>query len=235
MEINKRLVINGRKGSLIRDEVTLGLSQVGSGRFQVWLEQPPPQRGVAEFYVGVAGQQEYLVLVGALTSVESTQPGQYKIEVSELTMSLAQKMVINMRWPTVRDVISRVEDISRLHFLLPAGAVYLDEKRPSFTSGGTALDALGLLASKWELPGSVWYQLPDGRVYWGHWASGPYTRSPVPIKKELLRDLDESKNYLSLPYIPALRPGMVVESSFRFRLDRLVFGRDRIGVYWTKV
>ena len=47
--------------------------------------------------------------------------------------------------------------------------------------------------------------------------------------------MDDKSRTLMLPYIPALRPGMMVESDFRFRIDGLVFTGEKLKVNWTKV
>ncbi|NIR96827.1 MAG: hypothetical protein GWO03_01775, partial [Gammaproteobacteria bacterium] len=95
-------------------------------------------------------------------------------------------VTLNLMQCTVRQVIAKVEDATGLRFLLPAGATYLDERRVRFNFYGPALDALEAARVHWELPEMVWFQLPDGRMYWGHWASGPYTKAPIPIEPKLV-------------------------------------------------
>ena len=235
MRLNKRLLINGRPCVPKWEEVRLGMSQVGGGSFLVPLEMPPRPRSLAEFYVGVGGQQEYLMLSGAVTEVTPREPGYYQIGVLELTAVLQMPLVLNLRSPTLREIIAKVEDATGLRFLLPAGAVYLDEHRHMFAHSGTAGDALVRVAKDWDLPGAVWYQLPDGQVFWGHWRSGPYTKSTVPIGQNLISNLNVVDNTLQVPCIPPLRPGMVIDGGFRFRINTLVYSGDKMTLQWDKV
>jgi hypothetical protein len=132
-------------------------------------------------------------------------------------------------------VIAKIESTTGLRFLLPAGADYLDHRRVRFQHYGTCRGALEVAARKWEVDDAVWFQLPDGRMYWGHWALGPYTKAPLPISSDLISERNAERRTLVLPYIPALRPGMVVQSDFRFRIDALVFSGDTTRVEWREL
>ncbi|MDH4246533.1 MAG: hypothetical protein OEW39_01815 [Deltaproteobacteria bacterium] len=235
MRLNKRLLINGRPYVPKREEVRMGLSQIGGGTFVVALNGPPNSRSLVEFYVGVGEQQEYLMLSGAITEAEPENPGFYRIVVRELTAVLQIPMVLNLRQPSLREIIAKVEEATGLRFLLPAGAVYLDEHRHQFSHQGSAADALTRLAKEWDLPGAVWYQLPDGQVFWGHWRAGPYTRANLPINSNLITKLNQVDSTLHLPCIPPLRPGMVIESNFRFRINALIYSGEEMTVHWEIV
>ena len=235
MRLNKRLLINGRQIALASDYVRLHLDEVGTGIFEV-LEQPQRlSRALVEFYAAVGDTDEYLVLTGAVKDTRPLAPGRLRIDVSELSMLLDSTVVINLMHCTPRQVVGKVEQATGLRFLLPAGASYLDETRLSFKSYGSCRDALALAAKRWEVEDAVWFQLPDGRMYWGHWALGPYTKAPLPISSDLISQRDNEKRTLVMPYIPALRPGMVVQSDFRFRIDGIVFSGETARVKWTAV
>lgn len=211
----------------------LRLNDVGTGIFEV-LERPPRlQRAVVEFYVAVGETQEYLVLTGVGTDSRELAPGRFRIDVSELCTVLETTVVLNLFQCTARDVVSRIEHETGLRFLLPAGASYLDHRLVVFKHYGRARDALEAAAGRWEVDDAVWYQLPDGRMYWGHWALGPYTKAPLPISSDLVSRRDNERHTLVLPYIPALRPGMMVQSDFRFRIDGIVYSGDTARVEWT--
>jgi hypothetical protein len=235
LRLNKRLLINGRPVSLASDYVRLHLNEIGTGIFEV-LEKPPAlRRALVELYAAVGDTEEYLIFTGAVTDTRETAPGRLRIDASELSMVLEATCVINLMHCTARQVVGKIERETGLRFLLPAGAGYLDERRVMFKSYGSARDALDAAAKRWEVEDAVWFQLPDGRMYWGHWALGPYTRAPLPISSDLISQRDEERRTLVLPYIPALRPGMVVQSDFRFRIDGLVFSGDTVRVQWRAV
>jgi hypothetical protein len=235
VKLNKRLIVNGRPVTVASDYVRLRLSHVGEGIFEVPEELEGLGRALVEFYVGVGGGEEYLMLTGALTETRRLAPGRVRLAARELSAVLEMPLVINLMHPTARQVLARIEHGTGLRFLLPARADYLDERRVDFRSYKRGVDALNLLGKKWELAEAVWFQLPDGRMYWGHWAQGPYTKGAVPIEPHLISARDDKNRTLVLPYIPALRPGMVVEAGFRFRIDGLTFSGDTVNVEWKEV
>ena len=235
MRLTKRLLINGRPIALASDYVRLELSEVGTGIFEVLEDRPRLERALVELYVGVGEAQEYLVLTGAVKETRRLAPGRVRIDASELCMVLDLRLILNLMGCTPRHVIAKIEETTGLRFLLPAGAAYLDERRVRFRSYGSCRQALAALAKTWELDDAVWFQLPDGRMYWGHWAAGPYTKAPLPIGSELITERSNERRRLVLPYIPALRPGMVVQSDFRFRIEKLVFSGETARVDWREV
>ena len=235
MRLSKRLLINGHPIPLASDYVRLQLSEVGTGIFEVLEERPRLQRSLAELYVSVGEGQEYLVFTGAVTETRKLAQGRVRLDASELCAVLDLQLVLNLMHCTPRTVIAKIESTTGLRFLLPAGAEYLDERHIRFRSYGTCRQALAALAKTWELEDAVWFQLPDGRMYWGHWAAGPYTKAPLPIGSDLITERDAERRTLVLPYIPALRPGMVVQSDFRFRIDTLVYSGEQARVTWRAV
>lgn len=233
--LNKRLLIDGKPLALASDFVRLRLNEVGEGFFEV-LEQPRAGgQALVEFYAGVSGKEEYLVFTGAMREVKQMGEGRFRVTARELCMVLELHIVLNMGRCTAREIIAKIEQKTGLKFLLPKGAYYLNEARLQFSHYGSAADAIKAVSEKWDLKEMVWFQLPDGRMYWGHWTQGPYTRAPLPIEAKLISELNDQSHTLVLPYIPALRPGMLVESDFRFRIDGLVFTGEKLKVNWTKV
>jgi hypothetical protein len=235
LRLAKRLLINGRPVALASDYVRLELSEVGAGIFEL-LEHPPQlARALVELYAAVGEGQEYLVFTGAVRETRELAPGRLRVDVVELSTVLNMTLVLNMMHATPREVVAKIERTTGLRFLLPAGEDYLDERRVVFQHYGTCRSALEAAAKKWEVDDAVWFQLPDGRMYWGHWTLGPYTKAPLPIRSDLIVERDNVRRTLVLPYIPALRPGMVVQSDFRFRIDSLVFSDDTTRVTWREV
>lgn len=233
MRISKRLLINGRPLPLASDYVRLRLSRIGEGIFEVLEEPRGLQRALVEFYVSVGETQEFLVLTGAVTATRRTAPGRVRIDVRELSTVLDTTIILNLMHCTARQVVAKIERETGLRFLLPAGAAYLDERRVRFQFYGRCRDALEVAAKKWEIDEAVWFQLPDGRMYWGHWALGPYNKAPLPIEANLIIERDAERRTLTLPYIPALRPGMVVQADERFRIDGLLYSGDTVRVDYT--
>ena len=234
MRLNKRLLVDGKQVPLVSDYVRLRLNEVGDGIFEV--QDLPGRKGnLVGLYVSVGDSQEYLMMTGALVETRLLAKGRLRIAARELSTVLEMPIMINLPQCTAREVVAEIEEVTGLRFLLPAGADYLDERRVGFKHFGQCLGALNSLAKRWDLVEAVWFQLPDGRMYWGHWASSPYTKAPLPIEAGMISQMDEKNKTLVLPYIPALRPGMVVKSEFRFRIDGLTFAGDTVKVDWKRV
>lgn len=236
MKLRKRLLVNGMPMTLGLDRVELGLNRTGEGTFEVLDPLPASSRTpLAEFYLGVGDQADYLVMTGAVTANEILGKDRHRITVRELSTVLDMSLQIDMSQVTARMVLARIEKLTGLRFMLPVKAQYLDERRHRFRSFGSGVGALKLLAEQWELSNVVWFQLPDGRMYWGHWSQGPFTKSEVPIEAKLVIRKDDEKRILELPCIPALRPGMLVRTDFRFRIDAVKFTEERVRINFTPV
>lgn len=235
MPVQKRLLINNQPVPLAAEHVQLALSQVGAGVFDVLADLGEPRNALVELYAGYPEHEEYRVMMGAVTNCERVDQGRTRVTARELSAVLDLPGFFHLRHPTPRDVIHKIERTTRLHFLLPKGASYLQDRRIDFVFNGPCSQALELLAKRWELSGMVWCQLPDATIYWGHWSTGPYTGDVVPLEDRLVQSFDKQRQTITLPYIPALRPGMVMQGQFRFRIDSLAFNGEQVQVSWTRV
>jgi hypothetical protein len=234
IEVNNRLQIDGKIVPVEQVSVNLMLNDIGFAVFSVPVTVPVRKGTFAEFFISVAGGAHYLVFTGAVTEVKVVGV-QQQVRVRELCAVLEFPVFFFLRRVTVRDVIKKIEQECRLRFLLPAGASYLDEPRPNFESNGSCKLALDKLAQKFDVPDAVWYQMPDGTIYWGRWQNGPFTKAAVPIEPKLFLENDSNTGLARLPCIPALRPGMVVQSNFRFRIDLVTFMGDTCMLKYTRL
>jgi len=233
IEVNHRLQISGRPVPVEAVSVNLMLNDVGFAQFTVPNSAPVTKGGFAEFFISVAGGAHYLVFTGAVTEVQLAENRQ-QVRVRELCAVLEYPCFFFLRRTTLREVIAKIEQESRLHFILPSGAGYLNERKPVFESQGSCKNALAQLPKAFDVPDAVWYQMPDGTIYWGVWQNGPFTKAAVPIESKLILEND-NKSLLRLPCIPALRPGMLVQSDFRFRIDAVTFQGDTVQVQYTRL
>jgi len=249
MEIGRKLVLGGRTLVPRTFEARLGLSTVGTATLQLGPEAlasgPADARSLqdllgsakgrlAECFVSVAGQQDYLILMGPVVQVRAAG-GVFELAVRELCTVLDIPTSIYSRQCSAREIVAAVEKKSGLHFLVPARAPFLDEIKPVFQFVGTCRAVLEKVIQAWDLPDVVWYQLPDGIVFFGPWRIGPFTKSEVPVDERLVLEKNLETRTLRLPMIPALRPGMIVNCGFRFRIDELQFAHDTVSIRWTRL
>ncbi|HEX7928212.1 MAG TPA: hypothetical protein VF678_11515, partial [bacterium] len=179
IEVNHRLQISGKPVPVEGVSVSLMLNDVGVGTFVVPGDAPVKKGGFAEFFISVAGGAHYLVFTGAVTEVQLAQNRQ-QVKARELCAVLEYPTFFFLRRTTLREVIAKIEEESKLHFILPRGAGYLNDRKPAFESGGSCKNALAQLPKAFDVPDAVWYQMPDGTIYWGQWQSGPFTKAAVP-------------------------------------------------------
>ena len=249
MEIVRKVVIGGQPLLPTTLNAHLALSTAGAAIVRMGPEALTPgpadprtlerilagaKGKLAECFVSVAGQQEYLVLLGPVTQVKRVGVA-FEVSVRELATVLNALTAIYSRQCSAREVISKIEQKTGLRFIVPVKAPYLDEIKPVFQFSGSCLDALAKIVHVWELPDVYWYQLPNGTIFFGPWRQGPFTGAEVPVDERLVLEKDLDKRTLRLPMIPALRPGMVVNCGFRFRIDELDIDGDTVLIQWTRL
>ncbi|MFI5400014.1 MAG: hypothetical protein ACHQZQ_03055 [SAR324 cluster bacterium] len=249
MQIARKFVMGGRPLVPRTLQARLALSAVGTATLQIGPEAltpgPADARAIegmlgsakgqlAECFVSVAGQQDYLVLMGPVVQVRAAG-GVFDLTVRELCTVLDIPTSIYSRQCSAREIVASVEKKSGLHFLVPARAPFLDEIKPVFQFAGTCRAALEKVIQAWDLPEVVWYQLPDGTMFFGPWRTGPFTKSDVPVDERLVLEKNVEQRTLRLPMIPALRPGMIVNCGFRFRIDELQFEHDTVSIRWSRL
>lgn len=249
MQVMRKIVIGGRPLMPATLHAHLAMSSIGSAELRLGPEALTPgpadreairiilsqaKGQLAECFLSVAGQPDYLIVMGPVTQVKPVD-GQYEVKVRELAAVLEAPAVFFLRNKTAREVVAEIEKRSRLHFIVPSRAPYFNEIKPVFQCTGTCRTALDKVIQAWELPEVVWYQLPDGTVFFGPWRAGPFNKADVPIDERLVLEKDLGQKTLRLPLIPALRPGMAVDCGFRFRIDELDFEDETMLIYWTRL
>lgn len=249
MQVSRRVIIGGRPLVPSAFEAHLGICVSGNAALTLGADALTPgpadreaihailsqARGqLAECFLSVAGQPDYLILMGPVTQVTPAN-GQYEVKVRELSAVLETPCVFHVRHKTAREIVAAVEQKCGLHFIVPRGSPYFDERKPVFQSSGTCRTALERVIQQWDLGDVVWYQLPDGIVYFGPWRLGPFTKGDVPIDPRLVLEQNVEKKTLRLPLIPALRPGMIVDCGFRCRIDALDFESDMTRIQYFRL
>jgi hypothetical protein len=249
MQVTRRIVIGGRPLTPNAFHAHLAMSSIGTAELRFGPEALTPgpadreairailsqaKGQLAECFLSVAGQSDYLILMGPVSQVTPVE-GQYVVKVRELCAILEAPAVFFLRNKTAREVIAEIEKRSRLHFIVPSRAPYFNERKPVFQTTGTLRSALDKVIQAWELPEVVWYQLPDGTIFFGPWRAGPFNNADVPVDPRLVLEKNLEQKTLRLPLIPALRPGMAVDCGFRLRIDELDLEDETVLIHWTRL
>ncbi|HHH0246731.1 TPA: hypothetical protein ACPZM5_004603, partial [Yersinia enterocolitica] len=85
------------------------------------------------------------------------------------------------------------------------------------------------LGRAFNIPDYVWYQLPDGTVYVGSYADSRFAQTPIDIPQEFAQG-GGGGNSLTLPLIPAIRPGVIVNGR---RITKVDVSDDSMTLNWT--
>lgn len=157
--------------------------------------------------------------------VESSQPaatGHQKLFVREVIHSLDRKMACAFQHPTLKTVTDYLEVQTGIKFILPS-APYVNKPVPHFTQNGNGYQILSALGRVFSIPDYVYQQLPDGSIFVGSYQHSLFAKKPVSIPAEFA--LKTAGNSLTVPVIPSLRPGVIVDGR---RLKRIDLRNDEI-------
>ena len=139
------------------------------------------QPGVVKFYLLIDGtfQQEF---VGFIRATPKAKAGNIQIE----TLGISDTLVdfdtrLSIKNPTLSMVLKEVEKIKKINFIKP-DTDYFDHPVPQFS--GSVAAAIGATGKLYGIQAPVWYQMPNGSVFFGSWFDGPWTdKNPWVIDK----------------------------------------------------
>jgi len=244
--IEKRLELNGVAANLVRETVTLELGAVGRGRFVVSGLEGSPGTVTARYLVGVRADTlttggVFPIMLGVVSESALTAPGEWSLTVREPSALLKLPASFALRHCTPRRVLAEIEALTGLSFVLPAKGDYLTRRLAHFAPGGNCRAALEAMGPAWEVSDAAWSGLPDGRIYWGSWAAGPWGTEPVELDPDLVVSREERA--LVLPLLPTIRPGVLVKDTIAgsgpVMINRAVFGgsgrEGNVRIEWGEV
>lgn len=234
----KRLEVGGAALPVVDDRVTLELGAVGRGVFYLRGDQSDTQIGPVRFVVSRPGQNLAVpVLYGLTAESARAEDGSWRVVVREPAAALELPSDFAVRHPLPADVLQAIEQRTGLEFLLPAGAPYLAERLPYFYAQETCRQALEAMGPAWGMADAVWAGLPDGRVWWGRWADSPFAGEAFTLDRRLVLERDPEARALVLPYLPRLRPGVLVttEGAPTFIIRRVTHAGEHTRIEWGEV
>ncbi len=238
MRLNKKLLLNGYALPLVvgSDLVCMGFNQATSAKFEIQTTEPLPHRCTVEFFAGIASDvQQHLMVCGLLTSVRRSPTG-WQLEVHESSERLEQPVRIDLSACTGRDVLATLQRRMGLQFLSPKQEKRMNLALPAFCFEGSANQVLLHLGKALGIRGAIWQQLSDGRVFWGAWNKAPFNAHPLNMDPRLIKHWDPRKGVMQLHYIPALKPGVVLQGPWGLlRVDALVFNDAEVHAQCTAV
>ncbi|HDX8804579.1 TPA: hypothetical protein RQN92_000898 [Klebsiella oxytoca] len=164
--------------------------------------------------------------------VERSSPaenGARRLFVRELAGIFDGHWPVSLQHPTLRDVVTGIAQRTDMVFSLPDNADYIDTPIPHFTHSGSGYQLLANLGRAFSISDYTWFQLPDGTIYAGSYAHSRFADAPVEIPTEFIQSA-AAGNSITLPVIPAIRPGVVVNGQ---RITQVRIQDDEMTLTWT--
>ncbi|MBW5829192.1 hypothetical protein [Yersinia kristensenii] len=171
----------------------------------------------------------YRWLTGFVERSAPAENGSQRLFVRELVGVFERSWPCSLQHPTLRDVTDAVGKATAMRFVLPENTAYTNTPIPHFQHNGSGYQLLDNLGRAFSIPDYVWYQLPDGTVYVGSYADSRFAQTPVDIPQEFAQG-GGGGNSLTLPLIPAIRPGVIVNGR---RITKVDVTDDKMTLTWT--
>ena len=223
MKLNKILQINNVTYPLISDQVTLVNENVGTAVFVV--ESSVPVKGVAKIFTGWNGKvSEYFT--GFILNCLTIDKHQQRIFCAEPAKILEQRLPLMLRNVATKEILQAIEEKTLLKFALPEDAPWLKTKFSHLLNTSSGYELLDFLTD--EL-GLTWNSLADGTIRFDQQYSDDICLYPDP---SLVKEL--SIKGCSLPIIPQLRPGMLIQigEGRKQRIERIESSNETMRINW---
>ena len=228
MRILHSLEIDGAALEVIGAEVALALSETGRAVFTVRGAASGAVGKLARYRQGHAGRRVYPVFLGVVTAARAADGASTRLICRGLAMVLEGKAALALRHCTPADVLREMEAATGLAFLLPTSGEYLNTRLPYFAARGSWRAALEQMGAAWGVADALWLPMPDGRIFWGSWAGGPFSADPVPLDSLPMLTRHPELGDIELPALASMRPGVQVWDGGRFLASRVTFSGDRM-------
>ncbi|CNI55174.1 phage-like protein [Yersinia rohdei] len=171
----------------------------------------------------------YRWLTGFVERSAPAENGAQRLFVRELVGVFERSWPCSLQHPTLRDVTDTLGQSTAMRFVLPDNASYTDTPIPHFQHNGDGYQLLANLGRAFNIPDYVWYQLPDGTVYIGGYDDSRFAQTPVDIPREFAQG-GGGGNSITLPLIPAIRPGVIVNGR---RITKVDVTDENMTLTWT--
>ncbi len=230
MKLIRTMTVSDKTYPVIDDRVLLELN--GSGRAQFTIDaagQTFQPFSALAFDLGYSqhGSLSRLFLGYVETSVR-LDSRRVKLFCREWSGVLRARVPLNLRHPTLTDVLTAIHGVTQLNFSVP-DAGYSRKKVAHFDNVGTGYQALSQIGRVFGIDDLIWQQQGGGVVYVGAWADSRWPSRGVQLPESMFKQHLSSQSAV-IAAIPELRPGAVVNGR---RLTRLEFADNSMVMTWT--
>lgn len=233
MKINKHTEINGEKVAATSSHIRLERNTPGRAIFTITKPENPPEIGQTINQSAQADGGPWRTLfAGYIERLVPTGTNVWQILARENAAALNQRLNINARHCQPADLLKTISEQTGVVFVMPESD-WTKKTAARFQHIGTGYDALDQLIKIWEIPGGIWHQQPDGRVY-----VGEYNRSVINKTIELPADIFAAKAVTggTMLLIPRLRPGVkIVTGDITQTITAIEITGDTMRLEWQRL
>ncbi|MEQ1636728.1 MAG: hypothetical protein ABL903_08540 [Methylococcales bacterium] len=229
MKLAKTLTIANKTYELVAEEVWLDANSAGRASFTVdtLLDEIKPFQAVALDIGYTQHGHESRLFMGYIESATPKDRRQSVLFCREFVGVLANPLPLNLRHPTLRDVLTAVYDKSGVNFALP-DAPYAQAKIPHFANIGSGYHALMHIGIAFKVADYFWQQQANGVVFVGSWHDSAWPDRDIDLPDDWFTDQYSQSG--QIPALPSLRPGAVVNGQ---RVKSLRFQGNFMTVGWV--
>jgi len=208
VKINKKTQIAGENVAAASSQIRLERNTPGRAIFTISQPEHAPQPGQTISHSASTASGEWRTLfAGYIERVVPTGHNVFQILARENAAVLNQRLNINARHCLPADLLKTISAQTGVVFVMPESD-WTKKTAARFQHIGTGYDALDQLIKIWEIPGGIWHQQPDGRVYVGEYTSSVINKTiEIPAEKFAAKAVTGG----TLLLIPRLRPGVKIK------------------------
>lgn len=229
MKLDRTFTVSSMAYPLKDERVVLSLSEPGRAQFTVQTAAENIKAGsVAALDIGYAAQDDASrIFLGFVKSVTPIDGKHCKLFCRELSAILKMTMPLNLRHPTMRDVLKAISDKTGLEFSAPDKA-YSSTKIPHFANVGNGFQAMDGIGRAFRIADYMVQQQGSGIIYAGSYADSRWADKTADIDTSYFSE-HLSSHSASIAAIPAIRPGVVVNGK---RITGLEFSGNVMTLSW---
>ena len=205
MKLDVKIEIGGKPLKLVQHDVALAFSNAGQATFRVISDTEP--RGVVLFDAGYAASKMHRFFVGYVTKTAHQSQKHWTVYCKELSNALSIPCTISLRNCNLTDVLAEITKTTDLQFVTTAG----QQQIPRFSSHADGFYAIRNTGRVFKVADFAWYQTRDGKIWLGEWKDCEYANAGN-IELDTQRYTKQQPQGATLPAIPALRPGMLLNN-----------------------
>lgn len=232
MNINKLTEINGNKVQASGVQIHLEHNTPGRAIISINTKTPPTIGATVTHLAQINGDEWRAIFIGYIERAVPMRCDVWQIFARENAAVLNQRLNINARHCQPADVLKIISEQTGTVFVLP-NSEWTKRTAARFQHIGTGYDALDQLIKIWSVPGGMWHQQPDGRVYIGEKTKSLIGKAPI----ELAADIFASKAVTggTLILMPRLRPGLQINTGGIIQtINSVEITGDTMRLNWTR-